>query len=67
VRGAWRAVALSVTIAAAACGGGSSLPVATTAPASSDASKVVQLDASNFDSLVLGTGRPSMVEFHSPT
>jgi hypothetical protein len=61
-------VVLSVAVAAAACGGGSSGPAAaTTAPASGDASKVVALDASSFDSIVLGSARPAMVEFHSPT
>jgi hypothetical protein len=65
---AWRAVALAATVGAAACGGGSSGPSAATAPSSSgDASKVAQLDASNFDSLALSAARPAVVEFHSPT
>jgi len=67
-RGAWRAAALTAAMAAAACGGGSSNPTAAATPAASvDASRVAQIDASNFDSVVLGGARPSLVEFHSPT
>ena len=64
------AVALAAALFAAACGGGSSSPAAATTPspvASGDPTKVAQLDASNFDAVVIGGTRPSLVEFHSPT
>ena len=64
------AVALAAALFAAACGGGSSSPTATTTPSpvvAGDPTKVAQLDASNFDVVVLGGTRPSLVEFHSPT
>jgi hypothetical protein len=32
-----------------------------------DSSKLVVLDSGNFDTLVLAGGRPSLVEFQSPT
>lgn len=53
---------------AAACGGGSS-PTSVPAQDTSagDTSAIVQLQASNFDALVLGSTRPCLVEFHLPT
>jgi hypothetical protein len=62
--------ALAAAVTAAACGGGSSVPSAASIPAPSstgDPSKVAQLDASNFDAVVLASARPGLVEFHAPT
>ncbi len=70
-RGAWqrtRATALSLTAGLAIACGGATSPATTVAPTPTPApSKVVTLDAGNFDAMVLASGRPSLVEFHSPT
>ena len=57
-----------VALLAGGCGGGggsSSPTMPGTTP--SVPSKVVILDSSNFDALVLGMARPSLVKFQSPT
>jgi hypothetical protein len=41
-------------------------PASPTPPAG-DATKLVVLDSTNFDALVLGLARPSLVKFQSPT
>jgi thioredoxin 1 len=48
------------------CGGGGS-PTSPAPGSPAPASRVVVLGAGNFDSLVLGAARPSLVEFHLPT
>jgi hypothetical protein len=55
-----------VALLAGGCGGGGSAP---TVPGTTPAvpSKVVTLDSGNFEALVLTSGRPSVVEFLSPT
>ena len=61
-------VAAVVAVLAGGCGGGggsSSPTMPGTTP--SVPSKVVVLDSSNFDSVVLTSARPSVVEFQSPT
>ena len=64
------AVVAAVAVLAGGCGGGggggSSSPT-TPGTTPSVPSKVVVLDPSNFDSLVLTSARPSVVEFQSPT
>jgi hypothetical protein len=68
VKGWARAWALAWAVAAAGCGGGgSTTPSAAATPASGDAIRLVQLEAGNFDALVLSGGRVALVEFHSPT
>jgi len=57
--------ALLMLMLAAGCGGGSS-PSASTPTSTSDP-RVAVLTAGNFDTLVLGGTRPSMVEFYSTT
>lgn len=64
------AVLAAALLASAACGGsGPAAPTGSSAsPASgSVAPAALQLDAGNFDTLVLASPRPSLVEFHSPT
>jgi hypothetical protein len=58
--------AAAVALLAGGCGGGGSGP---TIPGTTPAvpSKVVALDSGNFEALVLTSGRPSVVEFQSPT
>lgn len=65
VRTRWAAVIAA--LAMASCGGGSTAPTGTETPAAGAPAALVQLDAGNFDALVLATGRPGVVEFHSPT
>jgi hypothetical protein len=57
-----------VALLAGGCGGGGGSSSPTT-PGTTPAvpSKVVVLDSSNFESQVLTSGRPSVVEFVSPT
>lgn len=68
---AWAAAALAAALLAPlGCGG--SGPAAPTGSGASPASGSVapaalQLDAGNFDTLVLASPRPTLVEFHSPT
>ena len=57
-------------LASAGCGGsGPAAPTGSSAsPASgSVAPAALQLNAGNFDTLVLASPRPTLVEFHSPT
>ena len=55
-------------MAAAGCGGGSADdPLRDPDAGGRRASKLVQLEAGNFDALVLSGGRVALVEFHSPT
>ncbi len=63
------AAAVFVGLLAAACGGGGSSPVAPTPSPSAggDASRLVVLDAGNFEALALSVSRPSLVKFQSPT
>lgn len=67
------AAAVLTGLLTAACGGGGSSPAApnpTPTPAPStggDASKLVVLDAGNFEALALSVSRPSLVKFQSPT
>jgi hypothetical protein len=67
VKGWARVWALSSAVAAGCGGGSATTPSATPAPASGDPSRLVQLEAGNFDALVLSGGRVALVEFHSPT
>ena len=66
------AALLAVAFLAAGCGGGG-VPSPTSpsptspSPSPGDSSKLVVLDSSNFDALVLASPRPSLVEFHLPT
>ncbi len=62
-------VAAGAALLAGACGGGGqSTPTTPVAPTpSGDATKLVVLDSTSFDALVLGTARPSLVKFQSPT
>ena len=64
---AWAA---TVLLAAGCGGGGASSPTSPSpspSPPSGDSSKLVVLDPSSFDALVLASPRPSVVEFHLPT
>ena len=64
------AAATVVALLAAGCGGGgTSSPTAsaTPTPSAGDATKLLVLDSSNFDTLVLAAPRPSLVKFQSPT
>ena len=65
VRTRWTAVV--VALALAGCGGAATTPTPTVAAAGGDSARLVQLDAANFDTLVLASSRPGVVEFHSPT
>ena len=68
MKGWARAWALSFAVAATGCGGGiATTPSATPAAAGGDPSQLVQLEAGNFDALVLSGARVALVEFHSPT
>jgi hypothetical protein len=58
--------AVLAAVVMAACAGGSTAPTSDTT-AVGDPAKLVQLDAGNFEALVLATARPAVVEFHSPT
>ncbi len=61
-------LAVAALMAVGCGGGGTSSPTSpATPPPGADSSKLVILDSSNFDALVVGTPRPSLVEFHSPT
>jgi hypothetical protein len=60
------AVAVAARVAVG-CGGGSSPTATATPPASGGSAKLVVLDSGNFESLVLGAPRPSLVKFQSPT
>jgi ABC-type glycerol-3-phosphate transport system substrate-binding protein len=61
----WMAV-VAAAIVSAGCGGGAAAPSAV-ASASADPARLVVLDASNFDALVLASGQPCLVEFQLPT
>ena len=63
------AATVAVLLAAGCGGGGTSSPTtpATPTPPAGDATKLVVLDSGNFDALVLGMARPSLVKFQSPT
>lgn len=61
-----RPLALLMLLLTAACGGTGSSPTSSS-PTSATDPRVVALTAGNFDALVLGGARPSMVEFFSPT
>jgi hypothetical protein len=61
----WAAVVAALGLAG--CGAAATTPAATPAPAGGDPAQLVQLDAANFDALVLASSRPGVVEFHSPT
>jgi len=64
-------MALGAALLGVACGGGgsssSTTPTAPTAPSGSTSTKLVVLDAGNFDAVVLAGPRPSLVKFQSPT
>lgn len=63
-----RAAAAAVAgLLAVGCGGGGTPTPSMPASPSVDQTKIVSLDARNFDTLVLAGSRPSLVEFHSPT
>jgi hypothetical protein len=51
----------------AGCGGGGSSPTTPAPTPTPIPSAIVVLDSSNFDAVVLGASKPSVVEFHSPT
>jgi hypothetical protein len=57
------AAAIAVLLASG-CGGGATSPTGATR---GGPTSVVALDAGNFEALVIGSTRPSLVEFHSPT
>jgi hypothetical protein len=61
--------AAAVALLAGGCGGGMSSPPtpASPTPPAGDATKLVVLDSTTFDALVLGIARPSLVKFQSPT
>ena len=68
--------AAAVAAVLAGCGGGGTssptapptpTPAPTPTPGAGDPTKLVVLDTSNFDALVLGMARPSLVEFQRPT
>ncbi len=61
-------LAVAALLAVGCGGGGMSSPTrpATPSPAG-ESSKLVVLDSGNFDALVLGVPRPSLVKFQSPT
>ena len=61
----WAAIVVALELAG--CGGAATTPTTTVAPAAGDPAQLVQLDAANFDALVLASSRPGVVEFHSPT
>jgi len=54
-------------LALAGCGAAATTPTPIVTPAAGDPAPLVQLDATNFDALVLASTRPGVVEFHSPT
>ena len=51
----------------AGCGGGGSSPATPDPTPTPIPSAIVVLDSGNFDAVVLGPSKPSVVEFHSPT
>ena len=65
--------AVLALLLAAGCGGGGGVPPTSPSPAPSPgpggggSSKLVVLDAGNFEPLVLAAPRPSLVKFQSPT
>jgi len=62
---------VAAVLLAAGCGGGGAgsptSPSPAPSPSSGDSSKLVVLDPSSFEALVLASPRPSLVEFHLPT
>jgi len=60
-----RSAAVAVLVAAAGCGGGGGPTGGSNTP--TPATAVVLLDAASFESRVLASPRPSLVEFWSPT
>lgn len=61
-------LAVAALLAVGCGGGGTSSPTSPATPSpGGNSSKIVVLESSNFDALVVGTPRPSLVEFHSPT
>jgi hypothetical protein len=62
------AVTILGALMAVACGGSSSSPTSIPSPTPTPARSVpVVLDDSNFEALVLLSGRPCLVEFQMPT
>jgi thioredoxin 1 len=62
-----RSAAVAVLVAATGCGGGGGPTGGSTTPTPGGATAVVVLDAASFESRVLASPRPSLVEFWSPT
>jgi hypothetical protein len=62
--GACLGAAAIAALLASGCGGGAASPTGATPEGPTS---VVALDAGNFEALVIGSTRPSLVEFHNPT